>query len=135
MTHRQDCETLGNVQEPSQIKRRIQRVREMDTLMTLEEVAAYLRLSKDTVYRMAQGSKIPASKLGTQWRFRKSEVDAWIDKNKNVPPGKGETFKETGDGGAGLSTPQDSRRPGGPPPPSQQRASMGTSRKKKSRYA
>jgi excisionase family DNA binding protein len=56
----------------------------MNTLMTLREVATYLRLSKDTVYRMAQSAKIPASKLGTQWRFRKSEVDAWIDKNKNV---------------------------------------------------
>jgi excisionase family DNA binding protein len=60
----------------------------MDSLMTLEEVSAYLRLSKDTVYRMAQAAKIPASKLGTQWRFRKSEIDAWIDKNKNTPPGQ-----------------------------------------------
>ena len=56
----------------------------MDPLMTLEEVAAYLRLSKDTVYRMAQAGKIPASKVGTQWRFRGSEVDAWLEDNKNV---------------------------------------------------
>ena len=56
----------------------------MDTLMTLEEVAAYLRLSKDTVYRMAQSGKIPASKVGTQWRFRQSEVNAWLEQNKNV---------------------------------------------------
>ena len=52
--------------------------------MTLEEVAAYLRLSKDTVYRMAQSGRIPASKVGTQWRFRQVDVDAWIDANKNV---------------------------------------------------
>lgn len=56
----------------------------MDTLMTLEEVAGYLRLSKDTVYRMAQVGKIPASKVGMQWRFRKDDVDAWLEKNKNV---------------------------------------------------
>ena len=56
----------------------------MDTLMTIDEVAAYLRLSKDTVYRMAQSGKIPASKVGTQWRFRQSDVDAWLEQNKNV---------------------------------------------------
>jgi len=52
--------------------------------MTLGEVAAYLRLSKDTVYRMAQSGKIPASKVGTQWRFRQSDVDEWLEQQKNV---------------------------------------------------
>lgn len=52
--------------------------------MTLEEVAVFLRLSKDTVYRMVQAGKIPASKVGTQWRFRREEVDEWLGKNKNV---------------------------------------------------
>jgi len=56
----------------------------MDNLMTLAEVAAYLRLSKDTVYRMASGGRLPASKVGSQWRFRKGDVDQWLDKNKNV---------------------------------------------------
>ena len=54
----------------------------METLMTLEEVAAYLRLSKDTVYRMAQTGRIPASKVGTLWRFKKKNVDEWLDQNK-----------------------------------------------------
>ena len=53
-------------------------------LMTIEEVADYLRLSKDTVYRMAQSGRIPASKVGTQWRFRQEDVDGWLDENKNV---------------------------------------------------
>jgi len=56
--------------------------------MTLAEVAAYLRLSKDTVYRMAHGRKIPASKVGNQWRFRKADVDAWLERNKNVAEDK-----------------------------------------------
>jgi excisionase family DNA binding protein len=56
----------------------------MDTLMTLEEVAAYLRLSKDTVYRLTHGGKIPASKVGNQWRFRRDDVDTWLENNKNV---------------------------------------------------
>ena len=60
---------------------------DLDSLMTLEEMAAYLRLSRDTVYRMVQKGKIPASKVGTQWRFRKIEVDEWLEANKNLKPG------------------------------------------------
>jgi len=56
----------------------------METLMTLEEVAVYLRLSKDTIYRMTHAGRIPASKVGNQWRFRRDDVDAWLEKNKNV---------------------------------------------------
>ena len=56
----------------------------MQKLMTLGEVADYLRLSKDTVYRMASTGKLPASKVGSQWRFRREDVDQWLEKNKNV---------------------------------------------------
>ncbi|GAB4232750.1 MAG: hypothetical protein OHK0028_08310 [Deltaproteobacteria bacterium] len=52
--------------------------------MILEEVADYLRLSKDTVYRLANSGKLPASKVGNQWRFRRGDVDAWLEANKNV---------------------------------------------------
>jgi excisionase family DNA binding protein len=53
-------------------------------LMTIEEVAAYLWLSKGTVYRMAQSGCIPASKVGTQWRFQQGDVNDWLDENQNV---------------------------------------------------
>jgi excisionase family DNA binding protein len=56
----------------------------MNRLMTLEDVANYLSLSKDTIYRMANAGKIPASKVGSQWRFRKEDVDQWLDNNMNV---------------------------------------------------
>lgn len=56
----------------------------MEKLMTLEEVADYLRLSKDTVYRLANTGKLPASKVGNQWRFRRGDVDEWLDTNKNI---------------------------------------------------
>jgi excisionase family DNA binding protein len=56
----------------------------MEKLLTLEEVADYLRLSKDTVYRLANTGKLPASKVGHQWRFRKEDVDQWLGRNKNV---------------------------------------------------
>ena len=44
-------------------------------ILTLEEVAAYLKAGKRTVYRLAQEGKIPAFKLGGSWRFRRAELD------------------------------------------------------------
>jgi excisionase family DNA binding protein len=50
-----------------------------DEIMTLEEVAHYLKLKPQTVYKWAQEEQIPAAKLGKEWRFRKSLLDEWID--------------------------------------------------------
>ncbi len=61
----------------------------VQTLLTIEGVADFLRLSKVTVYRMVQTGKIPASKVGTQWRSRRDEVESWLERNKNVKPDKG----------------------------------------------
>ena len=47
-------------------------------ILTLDEVAAYLKAGKRTVYRLAQKGEIPAFKLGGTWRFRRSELDRWI---------------------------------------------------------
>ncbi len=47
-------------------------------IMTLEEVAAYLRLKPQTIYTWAQEKRIPAAKLGKEWRFRKSLIDEWF---------------------------------------------------------
>ncbi len=47
-------------------------------IMTLEEVAAYLKLKPQTIYTWAQEKKIPAAKLGKEWRFKKSIIDEWI---------------------------------------------------------
>lgn len=46
-------------------------------IMTLEEVAEYLRLKPQTIYAWAQQKKIPAAKLGKEWRFKKSIIDEW----------------------------------------------------------
>jgi excisionase family DNA binding protein len=46
--------------------------------MTLEEVAAYLKLKPQTIYTWAQEKRIPAAKLGKEWRFRKSIIDEWF---------------------------------------------------------
>ena len=47
-------------------------------ILTLEEVAAYLKAGKKTVYRLAQQGQIPSFKLGGTWRFSRSELDRWI---------------------------------------------------------
>lgn len=52
-------------------------------ILTLEEVAAYLKAGKRTVYRLAQKGEIPAFKLGGTWRFRRSELDSWIARSIN----------------------------------------------------
>jgi PTS system nitrogen regulatory IIA component len=50
-----------------------------DDILTLEEVAKYLRVSERTVYDCAQKGEIPAGKIRAAWRFKKSEIDKWVD--------------------------------------------------------
>jgi excisionase family DNA binding protein len=50
----------------------------MEELMTLQEVAAYLKMSRQTIYRMAQQSRIPALKVQSRWRFRRSDIESWL---------------------------------------------------------
>lgn len=50
-------------------------------IMTLEEVAEYLRLKPQTIYTWAQEKKIPAAKIGKEWRFRRSVIDKWFDQH------------------------------------------------------
>ena len=52
-----------------------------DKIMTLEEVAEYLRLKPQTIYTWAQEKKIPAAKLGKEWRFKKSLIDKWFNEH------------------------------------------------------
>ena len=49
-----------------------------DEILTIDEVAAYLKAGKRTVYRLAASGQIPAFKLGGTWRFRRGELDQWI---------------------------------------------------------
>jgi excisionase family DNA binding protein len=48
-------------------------------IMTVEDVARYLKLKPQTVYKWAQEGQIPATKLGKEWRFRRRILDEWID--------------------------------------------------------
>lgn len=49
--------------------------------MTLEEVAKYLKVKPQTIYTWAQDGKIPAAKLGKEWRFRKPVIDRWFNEH------------------------------------------------------
>jgi excisionase family DNA binding protein len=46
--------------------------------MTLEEVAAFLRVSPSTVYRLLRQHRIPAFKMGSDWRFNQNSIEQWI---------------------------------------------------------
>lgn len=55
---------------------------ENEQLMSVEQVAKYLQLNRSTVYDWAQKGKLPAIKLGQIWRFRRTELDAWLEAKK-----------------------------------------------------
>ncbi len=50
----------------------------MTKLLTLEEVASYLRVTKKTIYRLLEKKDIPAKKVGHQWRFNKASINEWL---------------------------------------------------------
>ena len=49
-------------------------------IMTMKELADYLKIAEKTAYRFALEKKIPGFKVGNAWRFRKKEIDDWIEK-------------------------------------------------------
>lgn len=51
-----------------------------DEILTLPEVAQLLKVAEKTVYTMAQKGELPAFKVRGQWRFRRSDIDAWIER-------------------------------------------------------
>jgi PTS system nitrogen regulatory IIA component len=55
-----------------------------DDILTIEEVAKYLRVSERTVYDWAQRGEIPAGKIGTVWRFKKAEMEKWVNDRLSV---------------------------------------------------
>ncbi|NOZ52011.1 MAG: helix-turn-helix domain-containing protein [Gammaproteobacteria bacterium] len=49
-----------------------------DRWLTVDELAGYLKLSRSKLYRMAQDGDVPASKVASQWRFDRDEIDQWM---------------------------------------------------------
>jgi len=53
----------------------------MEEILTLEEVAKYLKVKPQTIYTWAKDGTIPAAKIGKEWRFRKSIIDRWFNEH------------------------------------------------------
>lgn len=56
----------------------------MDELLTLEELADYLKISKHTLYKMVEKGKLPALKIANQWRFKKEDINKWVEKQRKT---------------------------------------------------
>ncbi len=55
----------------------------VDQILTLKEVAAYLKLAEKTAYRLVSEGKLPGFKVGGSWRFKREDLAAWIEKQKD----------------------------------------------------
>ena len=58
-----------------------------DPILTLPEVAVLLKVAEKTVYTMAQTGQIPAFKVRGQWRFKRDDIERWIDEQKAAVKG------------------------------------------------
>lgn len=54
-----------------------------DEILTLKEVAEYLKLAEKTVYRLVAEGKLPDFKVGGSWRFKKCDIENWIETSKS----------------------------------------------------
>jgi PTS system nitrogen regulatory IIA component len=68
----------------------------MHEIMTIEEVAAYIRVSERTVYDWAQKGELPGGKLGTTWRFKRDEIEKWVNDRLSQSSGKSQVTAATG---------------------------------------
>lgn len=55
-----------------------------ESLLTTEQVARYLKVDKFTVYRLVAQKKLPAYRVGNQWRFKSSVLESWLRQNMNT---------------------------------------------------
>ena len=66
----------------------------MTDVMTVREVAEYLKVKDRTIYRLVANREIPGFKVGGSWRFRKTEIDQWTESNAVGPNNLGERVKQ-----------------------------------------
>ena len=57
-------------------------------VMTLDELATYLKLPKSTLYKLVQQGRVPGQKLGKQWRFGRAAIDRWLGAEQQVGDNK-----------------------------------------------
>lgn len=54
----------------------------MERLYTIEQIAEKLQISETTLYKLARSGRIPAIKIGNQWRFKMEDIDKWLESQK-----------------------------------------------------
>ncbi len=55
-------------------------------VLTIEELSAYLKISKSTLYKLVREGKVPSQKVGRHWRFRKEAIDRWLGETRAEEP-------------------------------------------------
>jgi excisionase family DNA binding protein len=75
-----------------------------EIFLTTEEVLEYLQVNLRTVYRLIKAGKIPAVRVGRQWRFRKRDIDAWLDSQR--PRGERATTPRSAESTRGTERPR-----------------------------
>lgn len=58
-------------------------------VLTIEELAIYLKIPKSTLYKLVREGRIPSQKIGRHWRFRRGAIDRWLDATRANEPGSG----------------------------------------------
>lgn len=60
-----------------------------DSVLTIQELAVYLKIPKSTLYKLVREGKIPSQKIGRHWRFRKGAIDLWLEEPRASKPDSG----------------------------------------------
>ncbi|MCF7963653.1 MAG: helix-turn-helix domain-containing protein [Pirellula sp.] len=58
-------------------------------VLTIDDLAVYLKIAKSTLYKLAQEGRLPGQKVGKHWRFRKASIDRWLEENDRLKRGEG----------------------------------------------
>ncbi len=58
-------------------------------VLTIEELSAYLKIPKSTLYKLVREGKVPCQKIGRHWRFRKEAIDRWLEETHGDTKGGG----------------------------------------------
>ena len=64
-------------------------------ILTIEEIAEYLKVTERTIYRLAAAKQVPAFKIGGSWRFSRQDIDGWIKQQSQQPLASSEGANES----------------------------------------
>ena len=64
-------------------------------ILTIKEIADYLKVTERTIYRLAAAKQMPAFKIGGSWRFSRQDIDGWIKQQSQTPSASSEGANES----------------------------------------